>query len=126
MTLQKNLLQKGKPMGTNYYAVRNRPTTEEPIHIGKSSIGWKFNFQVQNEKWNKPPVIWNTYDQVYEWLHKYTVKSDLYVIIDEYDEIISFDDFVALVEKKQSENNPDDFTYAKNVNGYRFSDGEFC
>ena len=113
-------------MGTNYYAVRNRPTTEEPIHIGKSSIGWKFNFQVQNEKWNEPPVIWNTYDQVYEWLYKYTVKSDLYVIIDEYDEIISFDDFVALVEKKQSENNQDDFTYSKNVNGYRFSDGEFC
>ena len=63
--------------------------------------------------------------QVYEWLHKYTVESDLYVIIDEYDEIISFDDFVALVEKKQSENNPDDFTYSKNMNGYRFSDGEF-
>lgn len=113
-------------MGTNYYAVRNRPTTEEPIHIGKSSIGWKFCFQTQNEKWNEPPVVWNTYDQVYEWLHKYTVESDLYVIIDEYDEIISFDDFVALVEKKQSENNPDDFTYAKNVNGYRFSEGEFC
>lgn len=118
--------QKGKLMGTNYYAVRNRPTTEEPIHIGKSSLGWKFNFQTQNEKWNEPPVVWNTYDQVYEWLHKYTVESDLYVIIDEYDEIISFDDFVALVEKKQSENNPDDFTYSKNVNGYRFSDGEFC
>ena len=113
-------------MGTNYYAVRNRPTTEEPIHIGKSSLGWKFNFQTQNEKWNEPPVVWNTYDQVYEWLHKYTVESDLYVIIDEYDEIISFDDFVALVEKKQSENNPDDFTYSKNVNGYRFSDGDFC
>lgn len=119
-------MQKGKLMGTNYYAVRNRPTTEEPIHIGKSSLGWKFNFQTQNEQWNEPPVVWNTYDQVYEWLHKYTVESDLYVIIDEYDEIISFDDFVALVEKKQSENNPDDFTYSKNVNGYRFSDGEFC
>ena len=118
--------QKEEPMGTNYYAVRNRPTTEEPIHIGKSSMGWKFNFQSQNKKWCEPPVVWNTYDQVYEWLYKNTVESDSYVIIDEYDEIISFDDFVALVEKKQSENNPDDFTYSKNVNGYRFCDEEFC
>lgn len=111
-----------KIMGTNYYAVRNKPTIGEPIHIGKSSFGWKFCFQSHNDKWNDPPVIWNTYEQVYEWLYKYTVESDQYVIIDEYDEIISFDDFIKLVKKKQSENNPDDFTYAKNVNGYRFSD----
>lgn len=113
-------------MGTNYYAVRTRPTTQDPIHIGKSSIGWKFNFQCQNEKWMDPPVVWNTYEQVYEWLYKNTVESDSYVIIDEYDEVISFDDFIKKVELKQQENNPDDFTYARNVNGYRFSDGEFC
>lgn len=107
-------------MGTNYYAVRNRPTTEEPIHIGKSSAGWKFHFQSQNETYHDPPAIWNTYDQVYEWLYKYTVESDQYVIMDEYDEIVSFDDFIKLVEDKQSENNPDDFTYCRNVNGYRF------
>lgn len=113
-------------MGTNYYAVRNRPTTDEPIHIGKSSFGWKFCFQSQHEEWHEPPIVWNTYDQVYEWLYKYTVESDGYVIIDEYDEIISFDDFIKLVEWKQSENNPNDFTYSKNVNGYRFTDDWFC
>lgn len=113
-------------MGTNYYAVRNRPTIDDPIHIGKSSFGWKFYFQSHNDKWHEPPVIWNTYDQVYEWLHKYTVETDSYVIMDEYDKIISFDEFIALVEKKQSEDNPDNFTYARNVNGYRFSDDEFC
>ena len=113
-------------MGTNYYAVSNRPTTADPIHIGKSSIGWKFLFQSQNDTWNKPPVVWNTYDQVYEWLYKNTVESDAYVIMDEYDEIISFNDFVKMVEDKQTTENDDNFTYSRNVNGYRFSDNEFC
>lgn len=113
-------------MGTNYYAVRTRPTTEEPIHIGKSSIGWKFLFQSQNDTWREPPVVWNTYEQVYEWLYKNTVKSDNYAIINEYDEIISFDDFIELIETKQKVTNEDDFTHARNVNGFRFSDEEFC
>ena len=113
-------------MGTNYYAVRNRPTTSEPIHIGKSSIGWKFLFQSHNDTWDEPPVVWNAYDQVYEWLYKHTVESDEFVIMDEYDRIVSFDEFISWVENKQKENNPDDFTYAKNVNGYRFTDNEFC
>lgn len=113
-------------MGTNYYAVRTRPTTQEPIHIGKSSIGWKFNFHAVNEKYNEPPIVWSTYDQVYEWLYKYTVASNDYVIMNEYDEVVSFDDFVKLVETKQTENNKDDFTYARNVNGYRFTDEWFC
>lgn len=113
-------------MGINYYAVRNRPTTDGPIHIGKSSFGWKFCFQTQNDTWNEPPVVWNTYNQVYTWLYKYTVESDIYVIINEYDEVISFDDFIAMIEEKQNEDNPDDFTYSKNVDGYRFTDSEFC
>ena len=112
-------------MGTNYYAVRNKPTIRPPIHIGKSSIGWKFNFQSQNDPYEEPPIIWNTYEQVYEWLHKYTVESNEYVIMDEYDEIISFGDFIKLVEWKQKENNKDDFTYARNVNGFRFTDKDF-
>lgn len=112
-------------MGTNYYAVRNRPTVESPIHIGKASIGWRFHFQFQNETWGEPPVVWNCYEQVYAWLHKYTVESDQYVIMDEYDDIISFDDFIAMVEQKQKINNPDDFDYCKNVNGFRFSEGDF-
>ena len=113
-------------MGTNYYAVRKRPTTEYPTHIGKSSFGWKFCFQSQNDAWHEPPIVWNTYDQVYAWLYKYTVESDQYVIMDEYDEIISFSDFIKMVKKKQKENNPDDFTYCRNVNGFRFSAKEFC
>lgn len=113
-------------MGTNYYAVKNRPTTTRPIHIGKASIGWRFHFQAQNEKWDDPPIIWNTYEQVCEWLYKNTVEDDKYVIIDEYDEIVPFKEFIHLVEEKQEINNPDDFVYAMNVNGFRFSDEEFC
>lgn len=117
-------------MGTNYYAVRNRPTLADPIHIGKSSAGWLFWFQSQNDKWRDPPVVWNTYKQVVDWLRKNTVEKSDYVILNEYDEIIPFDDFVELVQRKQNDQlckgNPDNFSYSRNVDGYRFSDEEFC
>ena len=114
-------------MGTNYYVVKNGPSCQDPIHIGKSSIGWMFNFQRQNEKWNEPPIVWNTFNQVKDWLKKYTVDSTDYVIIDEYDEIISYDDFIEMVELKQERDkaNPDNFSYSDNVDGYRFTDREF-
>ena len=63
-------------MGTNYYAVRTRPTTDTPIHIGKSSYGWLFHFQAQNDHWNDPPLVWNTYDQVKEWLYENTFNNN--------------------------------------------------
>ena len=116
-------------MGTNYYAVKNRPSVCGIIHIGKSSAGWMFLFQTQNDKWNDPPVAWNSFDEVREWLYKYTVERQDYVIMDEYDEIIPFDDFLALVESKQENyaDNPDNFRYGvRNVNGYRFDEHEFC
>ena len=116
-------------MGTNYYAVRNRPTVNTPIHIGKSSAGWLFNFQSQNDRWSEPTVIWNTYEQVKAWLYKHTVLDKDFVIMNEYDEIVSFDNFFELVDDKQEDtgnkNNPDNFRYARNVNGYRFTDEEF-
>lgn len=115
-------------MGTNYYAVRNRPSIEEPIHIGKSSIGWMFNFQTQNNPYNDPPVVWNTFDQVRLWLKTHTGPDKEYVIMNEYDEVVNLDWFLDLVEKKQriESKNPDNFKYSRNVDGYRFSDGEFC
>lgn len=116
-------------MGTNYFAVRNRPTISSPIHIGKSSVGWLFLFQEQNKPWNDPPVVWNTYEQVKDWLRKHTVDSTDYVIIDEYEDVIYFMEFVNLVESKQKDefckNNPDNFSDCRNVNGYRFTDEDF-
>ena len=117
-------------MGTNYYLVKNGPTCGTPIHIGKSSFGWLFSFQTQNEKWNEPPIIWNTYGQVKDTLKRMTVDSDKYAIVDEYDEIIPYDAFIKMVDEKQNDphnrKNKDNFAYARNVDGYRFTDEEFC
>ena len=115
-------------MGTNYYAVRNRPSVEEPIHIGKSSAGWMFNFREQNDKWHEPPVEWHTFEQVHDWLKQYTVDTNEYVIMNEYDDLIDFDLFFQMIQQKQKQDadNPDNFRYCKNVNGYRFSDRDFC
>lgn len=113
-------------MGVNYYVVRNRPTTEPPIHIGKSSIGWLFLFQSHNETWKTPSVVWNTYEQVKEWLKKYTVDNENFVIIDETDEVISFEEFFEMIDNKQTDgfclSNSDNFAHCRNVNGYRFTD----
>lgn len=109
-------------MGTNYYVVPNRPSVHEPIHIGKSLAGWRFLFQAQHNTWHEPPVIWDTYEEVREWLKKNTVESKDFVIINEYDEIVTFDEFFEMVECKQATINPDQFNaHVANVSGYRFT-----
>ena len=118
-------------MGTNYYVVRNRPTIDDPIHIGKASIGWMFHFQAQNDKWHDPPVVWNTYPQVKKWLYDNTVASTDFVIMNEYDEIIPYEELIELIDDKQTDpfcrDNPDNFDgrFTRNVDGYRFSDEDF-
>ena len=112
-------------MGTNYYAVRTRPTCEEPIHIGKASAGWKFLFQTHYEIWHEPPIIWRRYEDVIRWLKIYTVDNPKYVIVDEYDEIVSIHEFEKLVEMHQEAENNEMFLDCRNVDGYRFSDREF-
>lgn len=110
-------------MGTNYYAVRKKPTITEPLHIGKSSCGWKFLFHEVN-KYNcefDGELEIHTFEQWKEFLE----NNDEIVILDEYDREISVEDFFRLVEKKQKENNVDNFSYCKNVNGYRFTGGDF-
>lgn len=117
-------------MGTNYYLVKNKATMEEPIHIGKSSMGWLFLFQVQNDTWREKPVVWNTYNQVKNTLKRYTVDSNEYVILDEYDRVISYDEFIKLVDDKQNslkcKSNPENFAYdVRNIDGYRFVSNDF-
>jgi len=77
-------------MGTNYYA--RRTTCEhcgalEELHIGKSSGGWCFALRVYPDK-----DINNWTD----WL-QYLTKVEIY---DEYDHIISLDDFIHCVTKR--------------------------
>lgn len=96
------------------------------IHIGKSSAGWLFNFQIQKNE----VCTWNSYEEVMNWLEQNTANDKaIYKIIDEYNRSISFKDFKELVDIKQKDphniKNPDNFTYCKNINGYRFSEGEF-
>ena len=115
-------------MGTNYYAVKRKPTISNPIHIGKSSGGWLFLFKEQDNAW-LDDAVWHTYEQVKEWLYKNVVETEEYVILDEYDREITFEDFFEIVDHKQKDehnlSNPDNFAYCKNVNGYRFSDRDF-
>ena len=70
-------------------------------------------------------MVWNTFNQVKEWLYKYTVEDPIYAIVNEYDDVVSYDELIDLVERKQSVENEDDFTYSRNVDGYRFADEEF-
>lgn len=103
-------------MGTNYYAVKNKPTVRPPLHIGKSSWGWRFNFHACDE--------FHTFPQFRKWLDDH-VKTGEYVLMDEYDEVVTVEDLLSLIESKQSNKNPDNFRYSRNVDGYRFSEGEF-
>lgn len=112
-------------MGTNYYAVKSTPTVDEPIHIGKSSMGWKFLFHEYEDTWHDPPIVWHTFNQIKAWLEEYVEQKKEYVILDEYDRNVSLSEFLDIVKYKQEENNKDDFTYAKNVDGYRFVEGWF-
>ena len=112
-------------MGTNYYAVKKEPTVLSPIHIGKSSMGWKFCFHKVcgfENYINDEPL--NTFPQWKKFLQEQTANGNI-IIMNECDEVVSLDDFLKMVEIKQKEDNPDDFTYSDNIDGYRFVDGEF-
>ena len=108
-------------MGTNYYAVKNKISLyPQSIHIGKVSAGWKFLFR----GYFKDYILENKeISSIDDW--KSFLKNNDYIILNEYDEIISYDEFFKMVEKFQSNNNDDDFKYNGNINGYRFSFREF-
>lgn len=113
-------------MGTNYFAVKNRPSCMEPIHIGKASVGWKFLFAEHNGM-NDHEVEWHNFKEVKEWLIENVLESRCYVIVDECDDIVGYDRLMELIEFKQHtcKDNPDNFTNAENRCGYRFKKGWF-
>lgn len=103
-------------MGTNYYAVKKKPRIikiYDKIHLGKSSAGWKFLFHEQEQYHN------------FEEFKNFILNNDEYVIKDEYDRVIDPLELIKLINDKQKENNPEDFKYDKNVNGYRFNNHDF-
>lgn len=113
-------------MGTNYYAIQKKPSLHSSvIHIGKSSAGWKFLFQGYQGLSNPLGYMYDdiNINSIDDW--KSFLKNDEYVILDEYDDQISYDDFFSLVEDKQSTDNPDNFSDCANIGGYRFSFRDF-
>jgi len=126
-------------MGTNYYwhpkpnpcpTCGHDPT--EPIHIGKSSFGWTFSFHGTTEDENRYeglPLIRSYKD----WLHIFERPG---VIMDEYGDECSIEDFKALVEKKSNaEHNHTKYCELTHPSlgirnwldeeGHSFSEGEF-
>ena len=63
----------------------------------------------------------HTYEQ---WLSFLKDNEDI-VIMNEYDEIVTLEYLMGLIQEKQKVNNDENFAHCKNVNGYRFIDREF-
>lgn len=114
-------------MGENYYHHRNvcphcnRPETRE--HIGKASCGWTFSFHATEKI--------KTYAQ---WLERLAEPGG--VIVDEYGDAVSLEDFKNIVKSKMREkknhaiacaNDRDGFQRSfLDPEGHSFSEGEFC
>lgn len=109
-------------MGTNYYLVENRPSFRKPLHIGKSSIGWRFLFN-KLLLWDSK-IRLDTYEAWKDYLKEQT-ENGSHVIMNEYGEVVKYEWLMRLIESNQKENSPDMFKYCENVNGYRFTDREF-
>lgn len=92
----------------------------EAKHIGKSSWGWLFNFQDQDE--------WHSYEQFKNYITNKDNMKDK-IIINEYNEKLSPREMLKIIDDKQKDKrnheNPDNFHYCRNVDGYRFSSGDF-
>lgn len=118
-------------MGTNYYVVKNRPSVNGRVeHIGKSSWGWLFLFHTVSNPYAEPPMVWHSYGEVMDWLKEYTTgEHPEFIIMNEYDEVVPFEDFKGHVDAKQGDEhsgrNPHNFDYCENVEGYRFEAGDF-
>jgi hypothetical protein len=108
-------------MGTNYYALSETCTTcgqklpemspMPEIHLGKSSMGWKFTLQLNGKKYYK------NWQEMKGWLVGKKIQ-------DEYGDLMTTDDFVKFVESKQKIKNPED-TGCIVIDGYDFLDCEF-
>ena len=108
-------------MGTNYYAVKKKPCLyDREIHIGKCSMGWLFLFQDNDQ--------FHTYPQLKKWLEE-NVDTGEYVLLDEEEQEITTSELLEIIDKKQNDphdlSNPDNFSNAKNIDGYRFASGDF-
>lgn len=103
-------------MGTNYYAIKKKPRVikvHDKIHLGKSSCGWRFAFQEQEQYHN------------FEEFKDFILNNNEWIIKDEYGDEITPEFLLELIDKCQKNNNPENFKWSKNVNGYSFTDKDF-
>ncbi len=102
-------------MGTNYYIKTKKCPTcghkPEGLHIGKSSAGWKFLFQLYRDFYSN-----------IETLKKFLKGKQ---IENEYDEPISKKQFWKMVEYKQKITDPVSEQDIMKIDGYSFYDREF-
>lgn len=66
----------------------------------------------------------DSYNRWIRFLKEYT-DNDTIVIMNEYDEEVSLTDLIELIQRKQLEENDENFEYCDNVEGYRFTTGDF-
>ena len=104
-------------MGTNYYLNTDYcpccGQSKQRLHIGKSSAGWRFNFDGADLK---------TMD-----INKIKEKLKHGNIENEYGEEFSFDEFWEIVEDKQKENDArsQNDKYTEIIDGYEISNTTF-
>lgn len=109
-------------MGTNYYMVKTKPTLLEPLHIGKNSWGWKFLFH-SVDSWEYE-VRLNSYEDWKRFIYT-EVEAGNFVILDEYERQLEPDELFEIIDSAQKNENPDNFRYNENIDGYRFWDRDF-
>ena len=97
-------------MGTNYYCLDENPDFEKSVitqltepqflktHIGKSSYGWCFSLHVIPE---------NNLNNLNDWM-KY-LESKL--IINEYDDVVSFDDLIKIIVDRSKDSRRHEIDY---------------
>ena len=104
-------------MGTNYYLNYDYcpccGKSRQRIHIGKSSAGWRFLFDMESTKCTN-------LNQIKEKLRYGNIE-------DEYHRQISYQDFFNIVEQKQIEEEARNITndYVNIVDGYEFNKNSF-
>ena len=97
------------------------------LHIGKSSMGWKFMFQVQNV-YNKGGEI--TLDTFEKW--KTFILQDIIEVYNEDNELVDKDWLLKFIKDKQKEKHPDssdkccDTDHFISIDGYRMNKSDFC
>ena len=72
-------------MGTNYY-IRLDDDRSNDIHVGKSSFGWKFIFQVNSKQYSPNKVGVNRFLKLHrdKFYDEYGKEEKIYVRVEEY------------------------------------------